>query len=77
VAIAGNLTVTGASQAGNLRAYPSGGTAPLASVINFSANKARANNAILSLAADGRLAIRNDMTAGTAHVILDVVGYFQ
>jgi glycosyl hydrolase family 44 len=77
VAIASNLTVTQASQAGNLRAYPSGGAAPLASVINFTAGKARANNAILSLAADGRLAIRNDMAAGTAHVILDVVGYFQ
>jgi hypothetical protein len=78
VAIAANITVAQPTQSANLRAYPAGGPPPLVSVINFRAGQARANNAILALASDGRLAIRNDMTAGgTVHVILDVVGYFQ
>jgi hypothetical protein len=78
VSVAGNLTVAAPTHAGDLRAYPGGTAPPNASVINFAAGRARANNAILSLASDGRLAIRNDMvTGGTVQVILDVVGYFQ
>jgi hypothetical protein len=78
VSVAVNLTVTAATHAGNLRAYPGGTAPPNASAINFAAGRARANNAILSLAGDGRLALRNDITAGgSAHVVVDLVGYFQ
>jgi hypothetical protein len=77
VAIAANFTVPSPSGNGNLRAYPAGGAAPLASVINFAAGRTRANNAIIGLAGDGRLAIRNDMPAGSVHVVMDVTGYFQ
>jgi Glycoside hydrolase family 44 len=78
VAIAANLTVAAPTHTGDLRAYPGGTVAPTASVINFAAGRARANNALLPLAGDGRLAIRNDMpSTGNTHVILDVAGYFQ
>jgi len=73
-----NLTVTEATQAGNLRLYPAGAAAlPLASSINFSVGQTRANNAIALLNDLGELAVQSSLFAGTVHLILDVNGYFQ
>ncbi len=76
VAVAANLTVTGPSAAGNLRAFPDGAPMPDTSTINFSATQTRANNAIVRLGA-GQISIRCDMPGGSTDVVLDVVGYFQ
>jgi hypothetical protein len=76
-AVALIVTATGATQNGNFRIYPTGGAVPVASVINFVANRARANNAIALLGTQGRLTVQNDMTSGSAHVVLDVLGYFR
>ncbi|HVR99890.1 MAG TPA: trypsin-like peptidase domain-containing protein [Thermoanaerobaculia bacterium] len=78
-AVSVNLTVTGPTAAGFLRAFPGGGLPPLASAINFSAGQTRANNAILPLAADGKgtLNFEAGLAAGTVHLIMDVNGYFQ
>jgi hypothetical protein len=81
-AVAVNLTVTGAAAPGHLTvfpadAYPIAGVQPLpgTSTLNFGA-ATRANNAVLKLAPSGGLAVH--LTAGgTAHLILDVNGYFQ
>ncbi len=75
-AISVNVTVTGASGAGNLRLFPAGGAVPLAATVNYPAALTRGNNGIVGLSATG-LAIRAVQASGTAHVILDVNGYFE
>jgi hypothetical protein len=76
-AVAVNLTVVTPSQLGDLRLFPTGGTAT-SSNINFRANQTRANNATLSLSASGQVSVTCAMAAaGTTHFLLDVVGYYQ
>jgi hypothetical protein len=75
-AISVNVTVTGATAAGNLRLFPAGVTAPSVSTINYTPGVTRANNAIVRLSELGELAVRC-APAGTVHFILDVNGYFQ
>jgi hypothetical protein len=51
---------------------------PLASSINFSAGKTRANNAITRLGAGGVLAVFSGQpSGGVVNVIVDVSGYFE
>jgi glycosyl hydrolase family 44 len=78
-AVAVNLTVTSPTQGGDLRAFPAGGVAPLASALNFAAGQTRTNNAIVPVTADanGALTVHLDMGAGTAQLIVDLFGYFQ
>ncbi len=76
-AVSVNVTVTGSTAAGNLRLFPAGTTLPLVSTLNYAVGQTRANNGIVALSAAG-LALRAVQTAGTsAHVILDVNGYFE
>jgi hypothetical protein len=79
-ALSVNVTVTAPTQAGFVRAWPGGLTAPTTSLINFSAGQVRANNAILPLAADGQGTVTVQAglaAAGSVQLILDVNGYFQ
>jgi outer membrane protein assembly factor BamB len=78
-ALAINLTVVAPSQSGDLRVFAADSAAPFASAINFGANRTRTNNAILPVATDGSggLNVHLDMGAGTAQLIVDLVGYFQ
>ena len=49
-------------------------------MVNFAAGRTRANNAVVELGAQGQLAVRNDMApgvTGSAHVVMDVFGYFR
>jgi hypothetical protein len=69
-----NLTVAQATAAGNLALFP-GGPAPAASAINYVAGQTRANNGIFRLSPAGELVVRC-RPAGTAHLILDVNGFF-
>jgi hypothetical protein len=78
-AMAGNAIAVGPGAPGNLRLY-AGGTAPLASTVNFSAGRTRANSAVLGLGAGGRLNVQCNMPAGSmasTHFVLDVYGYFR
>jgi hypothetical protein len=83
VAVAVNVTITQPTQAGDLRIFPSGGTQPLVSTMNFAAGEAAlANGAIVPLGAgdyDIQIAIGMAGTpySGSVHVLLDVAGYFQ
>ncbi len=74
-----NVTVTGATSAGDLRFYPAGSaTIPNVSTINFRKDQTRANNAVVTLGAGGDLAVRCDQTGtNKVHVIIDVNGSFQ
>lgn len=76
-AVALNVTVTGADAAGSLTLYAAGTARPLATAINYPAARTRANNAIAALGSSGGLAVHCDQASGTAHVILDVSGYFE
>ena len=78
IAVSYNVTVTQPNASGNLRLFPGGTGAPLASSINFSPGQTRANNGIVPVSGDGKLSVRNDQPPGNfgVHVILDVNGYF-
>ncbi|MFN2385634.1 MAG: hypothetical protein ABR576_05035 [Thermoanaerobaculia bacterium] len=76
-AVSLNVTVTQPSQAGSLRLYPGAGAPPGASTINYRAGQTRANNGVSGLGASGEISVRSDQAAGTAHLVLDVNGYFQ
>jgi hypothetical protein len=73
-----NVAVTGIAADGDLRAYPSDGVLPTATVISFRAGQTRANNAILLLSSDGTgsVTIHND-ASGPLDLIVDVSGYFE
>jgi hypothetical protein len=74
-AVSVNVTITGPTSEGFLTFYPTGGSPPLSSTINFRPGLTRANNAILSLAPTGNFDVVCGGT-GTVHFILDVNGYF-
>ncbi len=75
-AVSLNVTVTEPSTQGNLRLFSSGAPAPLVSSLNYAAGQTRANDAIAPLSSGGQIAVRC-APSGTAHVIVDVNGYFQ
>ena len=50
---------------------------PSTSTLNYVAGQTRANNAIVGLSPSGALAVRCSQASGTAHVVLDVTGYFE
>jgi Glycoside hydrolase family 44 len=80
VSVSANVTVTGASAAGSLVAFPAElDQAPLANTLSLRAGATRANNAVLLLARDGsgRVAFSNDMSSGSAHLIVDVNGWWE
>jgi hypothetical protein len=75
--VAINLAVFLPGNDGDLRVYPAGGAAPLASSINFRPSIVRANNAIIPLGAGGQISVQCDMPSGGTHFFVDVYGYFQ
>ncbi len=74
-AVVVNLTVTQPTTAGNITAYPAGGTPPTASNLNFVKSQTIPNLAIVRLGADGQISLANN-SSGTVHLIADVAGYF-
>jgi hypothetical protein len=76
IALAVNVTATGATDPGNLRLYPAGTPLPLVSSINYSPGQTRTNNAIASLSPSGAITVYCGQGAGSVHFILDVNGYF-
>jgi hypothetical protein len=79
-AIACNLTVTGATAGGNLRAFPANVQAiPGVSNVNFAARQTVANFAIVGAATGANFAASvglHNASGGTVHVIVDIFGYF-
>jgi hypothetical protein len=76
-AVAVIIAVVAPSDFGDLRVYPAGGPAPLASAINFRSGIVRANNGIAPLGAGGQISVQCDMPSGSTDFFLDVYGYFQ
>jgi photosystem II stability/assembly factor-like uncharacterized protein len=73
-AVSANLTIVNPSAQGHLLAYPADIGPPSTSTINFRAGQTRANNAMLTLDSQGRIAVTS--TADT-DLVFDVSGYFQ
>ena len=75
LAVSMNVTVTNTLGAGFILAYPTGGSVPQVSTVNYSANQTVANAAILPLNAFGSA----NFIAGVSgtDLILDVNGYFK
>ena len=69
-----NVTATDSSQAGFLTVYPQGGSAPLASNLNFSAGQTVPNLVTVGLGTTGQITVYNGL--GSVDVVLDVAGYY-
>jgi hypothetical protein len=76
-AAAGPFTVTNATAPGFLTINPTDATRPLTSNLNYSADQTRANSAHLKLGPGGDVIVYCGQASGTAHVIIDVSGYYQ
>ncbi len=70
--VLGTLTVTGATQGGNVVAYPCGGPRPTTSNLNFPGAGTYGNQIFVPLAADGKLCVSTTTDVG---VIFEVNGY--
>jgi hypothetical protein len=75
-AVSLNVTVTQPSAQGNVRLFAAGAPAPLVSSLNYLAGMTRANNAVTPLSSGGQIGVLC-APSGTAHVVVDVNGYFQ
>ncbi|MFN8022844.1 MAG: hypothetical protein U0Q03_15060 [Acidimicrobiales bacterium] len=74
-AVALNVTVTEPSSASFVTVWPSDVPRPVVSNLNFRAGDTIANQVIVRLSASGTFDVFN--LAGAAHVIVDVVGYYD
>jgi hypothetical protein len=74
-AVAVDVAVTRPQKAGYLRIFPTGSAEPSTSNLNFAANQTIANLVIVPLGSGGRITVANH-SAGTAHIVVDVEGYF-
>lgn len=74
--IAGNLTVTGSTAAGSVRLVPGGAPPTGTATVAFRAGQTRANNVTMPLGAAGDVVV-DGLPTGTAHILLDVVGWFE
>ena len=69
-----NTTVAGSTAAGYLTAYPTGGTRPLASTINFTPKQVVANRTVVPVGTDGSVNFYN--SSGKTPIVVDVAGWF-
>ena len=74
-AVVANITVTDGTAGSFLSVYPTGWPAPTSSAINFAPGETIANQVTVPVGAGGRWSFRG--AAGTVHVIVDVVGYYD
>lgn len=74
-AVALNVTTTGTTAPSFVSVYPSDVSLPTVSNLNFGAGATIANQVVVRLPANGRVTLYN--RAGSSHVIVDVVGYYD
>jgi hypothetical protein len=70
-----NVTVTNGTATSFLTVYPGAGARPETSNLNWDDAQPHANLVSVGLGTDGSVAVHND--AGTADVIVDLVGYYS
>ncbi|WP_052462444.1 peptidoglycan recognition protein family protein [Nigerium massiliense] len=69
-----NLTATRAETAGHVKVWPSDGTEPSTSSLNFLPRTDTPNAVVVRVGADGKIKLRNG-SSGSVHLIADVSGY--
>jgi hypothetical protein len=69
-----NVTVTDATAASYLTAWPDGTSRPVTSDLNYVAGQTVPNLVVVKVGADGKVDLFN--AAGSVHVIADVVGWY-
>ena len=74
-AVVANVTVTGAVAASHLTIWPTGGSMPETSNLNYGAGETVANLVTLPIGVDGHWSLRNN--SQWAHVVIDVVGVYR
>ena len=73
-AVSLNITATGSTNNFNwLVAYPTGGTIPNTSNLNFDAGKTITNSAIVAVGTNGQITLK---PAGATNILVDINGYF-
>src|SRR5215471_8688501 len=77
LAISVNVTVTGPTAPGFLQIFAAGTAVPSTSIINYSAGKTRANNAIVALGTAGGFSVQCTQISGTVDLVVDINGYFD
>ena len=75
-AVAVNFVAVAPAAAGYITAYPSGGTQPTASTLNYTAGAVVANSAVVKVSQSGATAM-SIFSLATTHVVADVTGYFS
>ena len=76
-AISLNVTVVQPTTSGYFSLYPGGTPLPLVSALNYAVGQIKANNAITPLSEAGTLSVFCGQGSGTAHLLIDVNGYFE
>jgi hypothetical protein len=79
-AVAIMLAVVSPGDGGDIRLFPAGSSPPTTSAINFHAGAIRADSGVIPLGVSGQISALLDMPLGsiaTAHLVIDVYGYFQ
>ena len=70
------VTATEETVPGYATIYPSGGTRPTASVLNFVKTTDVANLVVAPVGANGKIKVFNGST-GASHLVVDVAGYIN
>jgi serine protease len=73
-AVVVNVTVASENTTGHVDAWPDGLAEPASSAVNYTQNVAIANMITVAIGTNGKIRFQN--SAGQAHVILDVAGYY-
>ncbi|HEX7830624.1 MAG TPA: SGNH/GDSL hydrolase family protein, partial [Thermoanaerobaculia bacterium] len=76
-AVAINVTIVAPTANGFVELYPTNYARPGTSTVNFRAGRTRANNSVMTLGPDGALVVYTSIGGGSAHLLIDVVGYFE
>lgn len=77
-AVSSNVAVVSPTDGpGFLTLFPGGTPRPIFSAINYIAGKTRAKNAIVQLGSAGDVTVFCGQGTGTAHLVIDVNGFFQ
>ena len=74
-AVAANLTATNGKSIGFISAYPTGGTLPDVSNVNYAAHQNIPNMAIVPVGAKGQVTFHNT-SSGSVDLIVDAFGYY-
>jgi glucose/arabinose dehydrogenase len=76
-AVAINVTVVAPSTSGHLRIWPADDLGTGTTALTFNSGAVRANNTVAFLGAAGDVDVLAALPAGTVHVVIDVMGYFE